>query len=769
MSDDPTIRWEQAAWLGIRTDEKSDAWHSGHANDMLELASGVILLATDTGGVWSITPGGATLPLSDSWNNPDINCLAAGPDDPDNHFFAGCSKGIIRETDLGATLPLLEWKEIADPLPDEAGDVRRIVVIRNLRRIVAACTGGLFWATIPPTPARRGCCLFPMGTKPGPRPPYQWRQARVRGAGTQGFWDVAIGATNNRQERRNLEDRHSITVVAGAFLNGGLYVGQWDEADDLVLSHPSLAFEDGRDATFVFESSGTSCVSSCETRPAVLYAAMAWPDGRLDAILRSEDGGRRWRFCASRVEGESNPLAVVSMFAGGQGKDWNNCIAASPSNPGMAALGWVEGPFITLDGGKVWKRVTERTHLHADIHALRFTPSVPGAVHNLYVCSDGGLARINLDELLGRTGQPFQSNYNRQLPTLQCYSTLIRQFWGTMGVSDRHPGLIATGLQDNGNVFCLTGAAGTPWTGVDGGDGGWNAFLTDGAWTHNGLEGPVAATLFAPSAAISWSAVIAVTKPALPSLDGPFGADVTRPTHRNADRQLLAAVGAFKNLVYGLYIDDVGTPRYHWELLATLPADVRAGALGSFHGGTVFAGTWDDGRMFAIDTRQGSALELPVVLPKPSPGTRMQGGSFFRIVAFSESEVFATLVGATEKVLSPVPKVLASPKALVTQSYVMRLEGLKFVPTPGVGLPNEPMFGLEAVAIPNSRVPRALFVSTDDRVYISRDDGGSWQRASQGLPRRPHCADIRVAVGPREEANLFLSTYGRSVWVARLR
>ena len=188
MGDDPTIHWSLANAFGIQVNEDADAWYSGHANDMLELSSGSLLVASETGGVWSVPAGGVALPLSNSWPNPDVNCLTAGLDDPNAHFFAGCDRGVIRETNLGATVPLLEWLEIQNPLPDGAGDVHRIVIIRNLRRIVAACSGGLFWSTIPPTSPRTGCCSWLFPTKPSTRPPYEWKQAKVVGAdASQGF------------------------------------------------------------------------------------------------------------------------------------------------------------------------------------------------------------------------------------------------------------------------------------------------------------------------------------------------------------------------------------------------------------------------------------------------------------------------------------------------------------------------------------------------------------------------------------------------------
>lgn len=766
MADDPTIRWSLANPFGIQMDEAADAWHSGHATDVLELDSGGLLVATEKGGVWTVATTGATLPLSDSWPNPDVNCLAPGPDDPAAHFFAGCTGGIIRETDLGDNVPLLAWLPVANPLPGEAGDVHRIVVIRNLRRILAACDGGLYWATIPPSRQKRGC-LLPFGPKPAPRPPYDWKRAKVEGAADQGFWDVAIGATRARQARSDLEDRRVITVVAGGFGKGGIFVGQWDSAGDLVLKRAAVSFDDGTDATaLVFDSCGTTAVSSCEVRPTVLYAACAWPDGRLNSIVRSEDGGRQWRFCASHVEGESSPLAIVPVEAGDQGGNWNNCIAAAPTNPGMAALGWQEGPFLTLDGGKTFKRITDRTHLHADTHALRFWPNTPGNVHNLYVCSDGGVMRVNLDDYLGLTGQPYQSNYNRLLPTHQCYATYVaRQFYGTLSASTAQAGLIASGVQDNGNIACQVDPTPTPWVQFDGGDGGWTAFMADGGLLHNIMGTAVGAARVAPGPTVTDLGVVPVGQPPTDpgGVAGPVGDAVRRPSYRNVAGQTLYAACGLGNQVFGCYPDSNPAGTYHWELIATLPAGVSIAGLGSFHGGTIHVGT-GNGRMFAVDTKQGSALELPVVLPKPSPSATVTGGQVNRIVAFSETDFFAMMNGATATTTNPI----TGKKTTITSYYVLRLDELHWVVTSGMGLPQTPLFGLETVAEPGTRVPHALVASTDDRVYISRDDGITWQQASMGLPRNPHCADLRF-VSARGGASLYLSTFGRSVYVVRLR
>lgn len=186
----------------------------------------------------------------------------------------------------------------------------------------------------------------------------------------QGFWDIAVAATRNDPSRDNLEDRRTITLVAGGFGGGGLVVGQWNSADDLVFTRPSVAFDDGADATaLLFDSCGTSSVSSCEIRPTVLYAACAWPDGRLNSLLRSKDGGRHWTFCTAQNAGGAGPLDLIYPLVGELGNNWTNCISAHPTNPDTAALGWQVGPFLTIDSGTSWRLIDGSPHLHPDLHA----------------------------------------------------------------------------------------------------------------------------------------------------------------------------------------------------------------------------------------------------------------------------------------------------------------------------------------------------------------------------------------------------------------
>ena len=51
---------------------------------------------------------------------------------------------------------------------------------------------------------------------------------------------------------------------------------------------------------------------------------------------------------------------------------------------------------------------------------------------------------------------------------------------------------------------------------------------------------------------------------------------------------------------------------------------------------------------------------------------------------------------------------------------------------------------------------------------MGNDDGTTWTEASQGLPERPHCSDLRIGKSRDGGRDLYLGTYGRSVWRAQI-
>ena len=91
--------------------------------------------------MWTIATNGASIPLSNNWDNPDVNGLAAGPDGP-HHFFAGCTNAIIYESDVSEAVPLLGWQPVDSALPSEAErfaisqhDLPPLLLVRSRRRL----------------------------------------------------------------------------------------------------------------------------------------------------------------------------------------------------------------------------------------------------------------------------------------------------------------------------------------------------------------------------------------------------------------------------------------------------------------------------------------------------------------------------------------------------------------------------------------------------------------------------------------------------------
>jgi hypothetical protein len=185
----------------------------------------------------------------------------------------------------------------------------------------------------------------------------------------------------------------------------------------------------------------------------VLYAFVATDEGGVNGVYRLSSGV--WKEC-------ENPPNALPGFQG----DYDLTITVDPEDIDLIYLGGDRGrvdPF----PGSVWRCVvrqvgsrfliTDRTsigtHAHADIHVLVHTPGKP---HELWCGCDGG---VFLNRNPRRTGR-FMSR-NNGLSCLCC--NFIAQH-----PDDAH--ILFTGLQDNGTARM---AAGSRWTRVQGGDGGY--------------------------------------------------------------------------------------------------------------------------------------------------------------------------------------------------------------------------------------------------------------------------------------------------------
>lgn len=181
----------------------------------------------------------------------------------------------------------------------------------------------------------------------------------------------------------------------------------------------------------------------------VFYAASGNGGGR---VLRSTDGGLTWE---QRI---SNGFCNPQCF-------YNIAIAVDPANPDQVYVGGapaVVAAFSTTGGSSF----TEGgSGVHVDTHALAVSPSSPNIV---YLGTDGGIYKST------NSGASYQ-----HLNTSQFSAT---QFMG-LSVHPTDPNFTIGGTQDNGTNYF--DPAGTSWTRVDGGDGGYTIIDQNAADTTN--------------------------------------------------------------------------------------------------------------------------------------------------------------------------------------------------------------------------------------------------------------------------------------------
>jgi hypothetical protein len=427
-----------------------------------------------------------------------------------------------------------------------------------------------------------------------------------------------------------------------------------------------------------------------------------------------------------------------------------NCIAVAPNNPTRILIGWTFGVFQSGDSGTSFTQYSHlnRPGLHDDVHGLYFDPA-DSSNNTFYVCSDGGVAKTQDD------GATFDTSFNRYLANLECYSDFPRDFWGSLSARGD---FMATGLQDNSNVYCvLRPTSGiNPWVDLgQGGDGGWVALLATGELIAANLGGT--AELFVPRKDAPHSFLIGGAIPVrdmhgddVHGLNRAFAIEpVLSPTFRNAIGQNIYAVargqrtpevgpGLGELNVYGAFANVDGSD-LHWELLGSCTSNVPGDTVNALatldDGSSVLVGT-SNGLIFLLAPVAGglaAGQKLPISLPQG-----MQGG-IYRIVFVSTSLAFA-IFDAGEA------------------GHILRFDGTAWSLS-DTGLPGTTLYGLSRDSYGRT------YTCTDDKVWVSLNDGESWSDASMGLPRRSHCADIRFD-STQPSSQLYLSTFGHSVWAA---
>ncbi len=693
----------------------------GHVNAVIALGDRDVLIGADTGGVWHLAPtvGVAdnvrAFPLSDDWEDPDIVCLAAGPDGT-GHAFAGCRTLTEKLPGRYASLPVVyeaaptspgDWRVVMDG--SMYGSVYGIGVAAG-RRLVVATSAGVWWSDLPAAEVPAGRRVF------------SW-QAALWSSGTAS----AVGCT-------------ALAIVGGrpvvsAASGGTIWAGTWDKRGALSMTQTFTGLAGG----------GRSSLAVSAGHPERLWCVVAQGEGPIGGVFRSDTGGSSWTpVVGTANDGDPSVHGSLADYGGSQG-GYNNCIAVSPVDPDTVLIGWQSGILISTNGGRTYLRWSGyRDGLHPDVHALYFDLRDPSG-RTLFVGSDGGLASST------DLGGTFTSAWNRSLANLQFASVPCRNAYGTTTISSSTAGRVAAGLQDNGVVW---GSGSGAWRTVGGGDGAAAVITSDNSLVIGSASAAGAALSTATATGYAESHTppyVQADGTRVTGLPDPITEAVVRPGHAGPPVMAIGGNGPDPTTVFGLRYEKPDTSDAVWARLANLPAGVSIWSFAAADDATIFVGT-SPARVFRLDLDERGWLPSELTgMPTLIAGQTDPDSAVTRIVVLSDGSIVAAYN--------------ESPYASgCTTGQLLRHDaasgGWSRINGPGTGLDLLPVFGLEVDSW------GVLYAATDNQVFVADGPGQPWHDSSTGLPRRVHLGHLRFARYPNGGIALIAATWGRSAWKA---
>jgi hypothetical protein len=733
---DSGITWQPATADSILVNAPLNTWNAGHINDILKTGPSQALIASDTGGVWSLawsSSSAAALPLSTKWGSVAMSSLAQGPDGV-NHVYAGTvtsdrspgsAGGVLWETNTSAGSPLQSWK--AHKPVGTCAQINHILVIPEFRRVVVACDNGVWWSPIPPAPAALGQyhwlrALPGSGVNPAP---LQGGFARlVKGPG----WTAAGGPPT--------EGTIAAVLWGGTAPGQLIYWGAWS-GGQLLLNATTVDPGSGHTSmTF-----GRSTAAACPIDARMMYAAAEANDD-LAAVWKSSNGGKTWTMVHLPPNG-APPNATGHMG------HYNQAIAVSAANNcNTVAIGWQYSSFVSFNGGTTYPMALNGANsgcgpggcnLHDDYHALLFDPSAPQI---LWFGTDGGLAAAN--GVVNGGSPTFTSYYNEHLRQLQIYHA---------SPSYLTSNLVAGPLQDNAVAYDLLPGS---WTRVpgSGGDGAYSEFLGVGSgagaagqgdtliWNSPGnawQQSPWNGGAFQSPSTVPVADSTNIRDPA--GVAGGPNWNVRQPSYANAAGQLMYGVSGLGASVYGLFANTDGTD-LHLESIGSIGSSDGVASVSSANGSTVFVGSelGNICQLTAPYTPASSCVNFVIQQPAGDTVARINGMLEF----FSSIGLAAT-----------------SSSKSSNGGYVLSLLGDSWQPTSGLPT-NLPYNSVEG---PNLG---SVFVANTSQVFTTQDLGTTWLTASDGLPKVANGIELHYVAQPDGTHYIYLATYGWSMFRAPL-
>jgi len=517
------------------------------------------------------------------------------------------------------------------------------------------------------------------------------------------------------------------------------------------------------------------------------------------AVISSKDGGATW----SPVGPNHKVAESIVHFPRDPGDTqggYNLTIAVSNVDLNTIAFGVKAGPWIgrNTPGAFTWEEHGDEAsltgaspHIHGDCHGLRFD-SQDRTGRTLFMCSDGGLV-YTTDLSPPPTPTTFNSSVNRSLPVLQFMSYPVRAtFNGASGVSFATPGLVAGPLQDNGVVFSFfQNRIQRPWQRITEDDGEMGIFLKndlllfwDGGpvarvakWNGSQFGEPTNVTVRKSSPTFPTGSTFSGGS-SVDSAPALWAETIFHPQFKRPDtQQTMVAVAANPSKapseLWGLFTNSDGSDP-HWDFLTSVGLD---------SGDRITAVASDDGLKALVGSQRGKIFSYDVASRKVSPMQFDLSLSFLaRILKSSSLKEIASKLDVHPPVsLRNVLKLavqqqvfqfafLSNGLAIARyRSSLLRFEPAKnaWTSIQGNGLPSNEG-SLYFMAVDTGRGPAILYVATDYGVHASWDAGENWLPVSQGLPVRSQPSTLRFVTEPAGDRQLYLFTWGRSAWRARL-
>jgi len=136
------MHWQLAISNGILFNASSDAWWSGHLEDMIDFKDSSVLAGSAFGGLWLVDKSGNGRCLTDTWSHTSIMCMKRGPFSQ-YHVFVATDSTLMENLGPG----LDNWHTLNRPSGTQT--IKEITILSGPGKIVLACDNGIYWDTIP--------------------------------------------------------------------------------------------------------------------------------------------------------------------------------------------------------------------------------------------------------------------------------------------------------------------------------------------------------------------------------------------------------------------------------------------------------------------------------------------------------------------------------------------------------------------------------------------------------------------------------------------